>query len=236
MSTEDASSSGGSNRRGGGQNRNRRRKRNPNSSNQGGGNRRGNSGNQRSSKSNSSGGGGGARSGGVEYSAMPRRKPKPSLWKRFLSIFGLGGSSTKSKGKGTPAPRAKGNVKFEDSAKSRKAAASKKREPKKKTAKKRTPERVEVTTPRLYVGNLSYDAVESDLQELFKGVGTVEQVEIIYNTRTQRSKGYAFINMLSVDEAKRAVDELHDKDYMGRMMVVSGAKDPREERQEPDAA
>ena len=159
---------------------------------------------------------------------MPRRKPKPSLWKRFLSIFGLGGSSTKSKGK--PAPRAKGNVK------SRKAAASKKREPKKKTAKKRTPERVEVTTPRLYVGNLSYDAVESDLQELFKGVGTVEQVEIIYNTRTQRSKGYAFINMLSVDEAKRAVDELHDKDYMGRMMVVSGAKDPREERQEPDAA
>lgn len=158
---------------------------------------------------------------------MPRRKPKPSLWKRFLSIFGLGGESKPTR---KTVPKGKGKVKFEDSVKGRKSAAPKKRAPKKKSAKKRTPERVEVTTPRLYVGNLSYDAAESDLQELFNGLGTVEQVEVIYNSRTQRSKGYAFINMMSVDEAKRAVDELHDQEYMGRKMVVSGAKAPRQER------
>ena len=158
---------------------------------------------------------------------MPRRKLKPSLWKRFLSLFGLGGGT---KPKRTSPPKPGDKVKFEDNAKGRKSVAAKKRSARKKTAKKRTPERVGVTTPRLYVGNLSYDAAESDLQELFSGVGTVQQVEVIYNSRTQRSKGYAFINMMSVDEAKRAVDELHDKEYMGRKMVVSGAKAPRQER------
>lgn len=90
----------------------------------------------------------------------------------------------------------------------------------------RKPEAIEVTTPRLYVGNLSYDAVESDLFDLFSGVGTVTNVEIIANKHTQRSKGFGFVQMTSVAEAKRAVDELHDKDYMGRKLVVSGAKLP----------
>jgi RNA recognition motif-containing protein len=85
---------------------------------------------------------------------------------------------------------------------------------------------IEVTTPRLYVGNLSYDAAESDLFELFSGVGTVAHVEIIANKHTQRSKGFGFVQMNSVSEAKRAVEELHDKDYMGRKLVVSGAKLP----------
>jgi len=90
----------------------------------------------------------------------------------------------------------------------------------------RKPEAIEVTSPRLYVGNLSYDASESDLFELFSGVGTVANVEIITNKHTQRSKGFGFVQMNSVSEAKRAVDELHDKDYMGRKLVVSGAKLP----------
>jgi RNA recognition motif-containing protein len=51
-------------------------------------------------------------------------------------------------------------------------------------------------------------------------------VEIITNKHTQRSKGFGFVQMNSVSEAKRAVDELHDKDYMGRKLVVSGAKLP----------
>lgn len=96
----------------------------------------------------------------------------------------------------------------------------------------RTPEVVEVTSPRLYVGNLSFDAAESDLFDLFNGVGSVQNVEIVVNRHTMRSKGFAFIQMQSVDEAKRAVSELHDKEFMSRKLVVSGAKAVEERRSE----
>ncbi|MFM8364162.1 MAG: RNA recognition motif domain-containing protein, partial [Verrucomicrobiota bacterium] len=76
----------------------------------------------------------------------------------------------------------------------------------------RSPEVIEVTSPRLYVGNLSFDAAESDLFELFNGVGSVQNVEIVVNRHTMRSKGFAFVQMQSIDEAKRAVSELHDKE------------------------
>jgi hypothetical protein len=88
----------------------------------------------------------------------------------------------------------------------------------------RKPEAVEVTTPRLYVGNLSFDATESDLFELFNGVGAVQNAEVVTYRHNQRSKGFAFVQMNTVDEAKRAVEELHDKDFLGRKLVVSGAK------------
>jgi len=96
----------------------------------------------------------------------------------------------------------------------------------------RKPEIVEVSSPRIYVGNLSFDATEGDLSELFNGVGSVENVEIVSNKHTQKSKGFAFVQMQSIDEAKRAVAELHDKDYMGRKLVVSGAKAVEEKRGE----
>lgn len=96
----------------------------------------------------------------------------------------------------------------------------------------RKPEIIEVTSPRVYVGNLSFDASESDLFELFNGVGTVENVEVVSNKHTMKSKGFAFVQMTSVDEAKRAVAELHDKEYMGRKLVVSGAKAVEEKRSE----
>lgn len=97
----------------------------------------------------------------------------------------------------------------------------------------RKPEIVEVTSARLYVGNLSFDAAESDLFELFNGVGSVQNVEIVMNRHTMKSKGFAFVQMLTVDEAKRAVAELHDKEYMGgRKLVVSGAKAVEERRSE----
>lgn len=86
------------------------------------------------------------------------------------------------------------------------------------------PEAVEVSSPKLYVGNLSYDATESDLFDLFKGVGEVQNAEIVTNKATDRSKGFGFVTMLTVDEAKRAVAELHDKQFMGRSLVVSGSK------------
>jgi len=88
----------------------------------------------------------------------------------------------------------------------------------------RKPELVEVTSPKVYVGNLSFDAVESDLFELFAGVGSVQNAEVVSHRETQKSKGFAFVTMASVDEAKRAVTELHDKEFMGRRLVISGAK------------
>ncbi len=88
----------------------------------------------------------------------------------------------------------------------------------------RKPESVAVTSPKLYVGNLSFDATESDLFDLFNGVGEVKNAEIVSHKYTQKSKGFAFVTMQSMDEAQRAVTELHDKDFMGRKLVVSGAK------------
>lgn len=82
----------------------------------------------------------------------------------------------------------------------------------------------EITTGRLYVGNLSYDVSESDLFELFSGFGKVKQTEVVCHRQTQRSKGFGFVEMLSVEEARRAAEELHDKEYMGRKMLVTGAK------------
>jgi RNA recognition motif-containing protein len=88
----------------------------------------------------------------------------------------------------------------------------------------RKPERIEVTSPRLYVGNLSFDATESDLFELFNGVGHVQNAEVVSFRHNQRSKGFAFVQMQTIEEAKRAVEELHDKEFLGRRLVVSGAK------------
>ncbi len=88
----------------------------------------------------------------------------------------------------------------------------------------RKPESIEVTSPRLYVGNLSFDATESDLFELFNGVGHVQNAEVVSYRHNQRSKGFAFVSMQTIEEAKRAVEELHDKEFLGRKLVVSGAK------------
>jgi RNA recognition motif-containing protein len=88
----------------------------------------------------------------------------------------------------------------------------------------RKPEPVEVSSPRLYVGNLSFDATESDLFDLFNGVGHVQNAEVVSYRHNQRSKGFAFVQMQTIDEAKRAVAELHDKEFLGRKLVVSGAK------------
>jgi len=97
-------------------------------------------------------------------------------------------------------------------------------------------DRSSVESARVYVGNLSYDVSESDLQDLFKGIGGVRNVEIVYNRSTHRSKGYGFVEMLHMDEAKRAVEVLHDQPFMGRKLTVSGAQskglDEREDKEE----
>jgi hypothetical protein len=125
---------------------------------------------------------------------------KISLWHRLLSFF-TGGPK-----KATPAARPEQTRPPGD----RRRSAP--------------PERVEVTTPKLYVGNLSYDATESDLYELFNGVGKVQNAEIVTHRETERSKGFGFVTMLTVEEAVRAVETLHDKSFMGRKLVVNGSR------------
>ena len=95
----------------------------------------------------------------------------------------------------------------------------------------RRTEAVAVTSTKLYVGNLSFDAVENDLFELFNGVGAVRSAEIVTHKHNDRSKGFAFVTMTSVDEAQRAVTELHEKEFLGRKLLVSGA---RSSEGEPD--
>lgn len=92
-----------------------------------------------------------------------------------------------------------------------------------------------VESTRVYVGNLSYDVTEQDLQELFKGVGPVRSVEIVYNRTTHRSKGYGFVQMLNMDDAIRTVEVLHDQPFMGRKLTVSGAKARELEEKEDNA-
>jgi hypothetical protein len=91
-----------------------------------------------------------------------------------------------------------------------------------------------VESPRVYVGNLSYDVSEQDLQELFKGVGSVRNVEIVYNRSTHRSKGYGFVEMLHKDDAIRCVEVLNDQPFMGRNLTVSGAKSKGQDEREDE--
>ncbi len=137
--------------------------------------------------------------------------PPSSLWQKILKFFG-----GKKKSKETPPILQKPFWQKASEPASRPEI--------------RKPEIVEVTSPRIYVGNLSFDATESDLFELFKGVGSVQNVEIVCHRQTLRSKGFAFVQMQTVDEARRGVTELHDKEYMGRKLVVSGAKALEERR------
>jgi RNA recognition motif-containing protein len=97
---------------------------------------------------------------------------------------------------------------------------------------------VEPTNERLHIGNLDYDVTEADLYDLFNGVGSVRDAEIVYHKYTQRSKGFAFVVMASVEEAKRAFELLNGKEFMGRPMWVNGAKSagPVESEGEPEAA
>ncbi len=74
----------------------------------------------------------------------------------------------------------------------------------------------EITTPKLYVGNLAYEAAESDLFDLFSKIGAVKNVEVAMDRRTSRSKGFGFVEMESLDTAKQAAEKLNRTDFMGR--------------------
>jgi RNA recognition motif-containing protein len=82
---------------------------------------------------------------------------------------------------------------------------------------------------KLYVGNLSFKTTSQDLQEMFAQAGTVESASIVEDRETGRSRGFAFVEMSSKDEATAAIDQFNGKDVDGRALKVNEAK-PRENR------
>ena len=82
---------------------------------------------------------------------------------------------------------------------------------------------------KLYVGNLSYDTSDSDLQRLFEEFGTVQSAQVITDRETGRSKGFGFVEMSSDQEAQAAIQALNGKDHGGRALTVNEAK-PRDKR------
>lgn len=160
---------------------------------------------------------------------MPRPtetpKKKPSLLSRILSFFGFGKKNKPEKHykkndkgqKNTPPQKVRiaktNNRGGNPAAKSRRRATS-------------TPP---TRNARLYVGNLSYEATEAELEDLFKGFGNVKSVEVIYNPRTYKSKGYAFVEMQKLEDARKAAEVLHGQPFMGRELMVSAASERPEQ-------
>src|SRR5690242_7107236 len=82
---------------------------------------------------------------------------------------------------------------------------------------------------KLYVGNLSYNATGSDLEQLFSQHGTVQSAEVIADRDTGRSMGFGFVQMGSDEEAQAAISSLNGQQHDGRALTVNEAK-PREDR------
>ena len=75
----------------------------------------------------------------------------------------------------------------------------------------------------IYVGNLNYRVRDYDLKAVMEQFGTVDSVKVVKDRETGRSKGFAFVEMQDDEEAKRAIEELNEKDLDGRRMVVKEA-------------
>ena len=83
---------------------------------------------------------------------------------------------------------------------------------------------------KLYVGNLSYETTENDLQDLFGACGPVSEVNLILDRATNRSRGFAFVTMATTEGAQAAIEQLAGKSIQGRELTVNEAR-PRESRE-----
>ena len=81
---------------------------------------------------------------------------------------------------------------------------------------------------KLYVGNLSFDTTENDLQDLFSPYGPVTEVNLISDRATGRSRGFGFVTMATPEGAQAAISALSGKNVGGRNLTVNEAR-PREE-------
>ena len=158
-------------------------------------------------------------------SRPPQRKAPapavPTLWQKLLTIFTFGLVRPKSAAIRPARPRRPDQP------------PGPPREPKASVpVPPADPEAVD--NARLHIGNLHYDASESDLMDLFKGVGPVKEVDIVYNGRTHRSKGFGFVQMATLADARRAVADLHGKAFMGRPLILGPARGRGDDKREAD--
>jgi cold-inducible RNA-binding protein len=82
---------------------------------------------------------------------------------------------------------------------------------------------------KLYVGNLTYEVTNSELEKMFQPHGQVESAQVIMDRDTGRSKGFGFVEMGTPQEAQAAIQALNGQQSNGRALTVNEAK-PREER------
>jgi RNA recognition motif-containing protein len=82
---------------------------------------------------------------------------------------------------------------------------------------------------KLFVGNLSYNVTENDLQDAFAAFGTVTEVNLMLDRVTNRPRGFAFVSMSSKEEADKAIQGMNGKQLDGRALTVNEAR-PREDR------
>jgi len=82
---------------------------------------------------------------------------------------------------------------------------------------------------KLYVGNLAFQTTSEELQALFAQAGTVESASVVEDRMTGRSRGFAFVEMATPEEATAAIDQFNGKEVGGRALKVNEAK-PRENR------
>ena len=82
---------------------------------------------------------------------------------------------------------------------------------------------------KLYVGNLAFQTTSQELQDLFTQAGTVESANVVEDRDTGRSRGFAFVEMSTKEEATAAIDQFNGKEISGRALTVNEAK-PRENR------
>lgn len=211
------------------ENRSQKNQNRRHSGNRSGGRSRNRQGSQ-SGNSGESGSGGRNRSRNRSRNRTGTKSSRQTTFQKILSLLSFGLL-------GKPKQRSRSGRVGKSTRKTAENSAPKPRAPKGDSGDKPKRNRNEVTSGRLYVGNLDYATGEAELEALFRGVGNVLSAEVVTNPRTQQSKGFAFVEMSSIDEAKRAVSVLDDQDFMGRKLVVSGARSdgPNDETGEESA-